>query len=178
MAKKPTIKTFDKCFQEMKRLSGNSLSDEKINEFLDEIKIKINEDKFRNGEEQTKKILEKEIYDNFEYQQALNKKNLAEQNIRVLDRYQKIVDAIELSGGTIDPVKGVEAMLVGIQEFSGLVPKNSIKGICLAEFSKTDKTLSFKEGSPNVMSYSCLATASLKCNTLDAFKRLATFLVP
>ena len=62
--------------------------------------------------------------------------------------------------------------------FSGLVPKNSIKGICLAEFSKTDKTLSFKEGSPNVMSYSCLATASLKCNTLDAFKRLATFLVP
>ena len=59
MAKKPTIKTFDKCFQEMKRLSGNSLSDEKNNEFLDEIKIKINEDKFRNGEEQTKKILEK-----------------------------------------------------------------------------------------------------------------------
>ena len=120
MAKKPTIKTFDKCFQEMKRLSGNSLSDEKINEFLDEIKIKINEDKFRSGEEQTKKILEKEIYDNFEYQQALNKKNLAEQNIRVLDRYQKIVDAIELSGGTIDPVKGVEAMLVGIQEFSNI----------------------------------------------------------
>jgi hypothetical protein len=120
VAKKPTIKTFDKCFQEMKRLSGNSLSDEKINEFLDEIKIKINEDKFRNGEEQTKKILEKEIYDNFEYQQALNKKNLAEQNIRVLDRYQKIVDAIETSGGTIDPVKGVEAMLVGIQEFSNI----------------------------------------------------------
>jgi hypothetical protein len=120
VAKKPTIKTFDKCFQEMKRLSGNSLSDEKINEFLDEIKIKINEDKFRNGEEQTKKILEKEIYDNFEYQQALNKKNLAEQNIRVLDRYQKIVDAIESSGGTIDPVKGVEAMLVGIQEFSNI----------------------------------------------------------
>ena len=120
MAKKPTIKTFDKCFQEMKRLSGNSLSDEKINEFLDEIKIKINEDKFRSGEEQTKKILEKEIYDNFEYQQALNKKNLAEQNIRVLDRYQKIVDAIETSGGKIDPVKGVEAMLVGIQEFSNI----------------------------------------------------------
>ncbi len=120
MAKKPSIKTFDKCFQEMKRLSGNSLSDEKINEFLDEIKIKINEDKFRNGEEQTKKLLEKEVYDNFEYQQALNKKNLAEQNIRVLDRYQKIVDAIETSGGKIDPVKGVEAMLVGIQEFSNI----------------------------------------------------------
>ena len=118
MAKKPSIKTFNQCFQEMKRLSGNSLSDEKINEFLDEIKVKINEDKFRNGESQTEKILEKEIYDNFEYQQALNKKNLAEQNIRVLNQYQKIVDNIELSGGKIDAVKGVKAILVGIQEFS------------------------------------------------------------
>lgn len=120
MANKPGIKSFSRCFQEMKRLSGNKLSDDKINEFLDEIKVKINEDKFRNGEEQTKKILEKEIYDNFEYQQALNKRNLAEQNIRILDRYQKIVDAIELSGGKIDPVKGVRAMLVGIQEFSNI----------------------------------------------------------
>lgn len=120
MANKPGIKSFSRCFQEMKRLSGNKLSDDKINEFLDEIKVKINEDKFRNGEEQTKKILEKEIYDNFEYQQALNKRNLAEQNIRILDRYQKIVDAIELFGGKIDPVKGVRAMLVGIQEFSNI----------------------------------------------------------
>jgi hypothetical protein len=138
VAKKPTIKTFDKCFQEMKRLSGNSLSDEKINEFLDEIKIKINEDKFRNGEEQTRKILEKEVYDNFEYQQALNKKNLAEQNIRVLDRYQKIMDAIELSGGKIDPVKGVEAMLVGIQEFSNIT-RDSIgsRQKAIAEVEKT-----------------------------------------
>lgn len=125
MAKKPGIKSFSRCFNEMKRLSGNSLSDEKINEFLDEIKIKINEDKFRNGESQTEKILEKEIYDNFEYQQALNKKNLAEQNIRVLDAYQKVIDAIELSGGKIDPIKGVNALLVGIQEFSNIA-RNSI----------------------------------------------------
>jgi len=120
VAKKPTIKTFSKCFQEMKRLSGDKLSDDKINEFLDEIKVKINEDKFRNGESQTEKILEKEIFDNFEYQQALNKKNLAEQNIKVLNQYQKIVDAIELSGGKIDAVKGVRAILVGIQEFSNI----------------------------------------------------------
>jgi len=125
VVKKPGIKSFSRCFNEMKRLSGNSLSDEKINEFLDEIKIKINEDKFRNGESQTEKILEKEIYDNFEYQQALNKKNLAEQNIRVLDAYQKVIDAIELSGGKIDPIKGVNALLVGIQEFSNIA-RNSI----------------------------------------------------
>jgi len=138
VAKKPTIKTFNKCFQEMKRLSGNSLSDERINEFLDEIKIKINEDKFRSGEEQTRKLLEKEIFNNFEYQQALNKKNLAEQNIRVLDRYQKIIDAIELSGGKIDPIKGVEAMLVGIQEFSNIT-RDSIgsRQKAISEFEKT-----------------------------------------
>ena len=150
MAKKPSIKTFDKCFQEMKRLSGNSLSDEKINEFLDEIKIKINEDKFRNGEEQTKKILEKEIYDNFEYQQALNKKNLAEQNIRILDRYQKIIDAIELSGGKIDPIKGVEAMLVGIQEFSNIT-RDSIgsRQKAISEVEKTKLYNAIKNVSKN-----------------------------
>ena len=150
MAKKPTIKTFNRCFQEMKRLSGNSLSDERINEFLDEIKIKINEDKFRNGEEQTKKILEKEIYDNFEYQQALNKKNLAEQNIRILDRYQKIIDAIELSGGKIDPVKGIEAMLVGIQEFSNIT-RDSIgsRQKAISELEKTKLYNAIKNVSKN-----------------------------
>ena len=56
MAKKPGIKTFSNCFNEMKRLSGDSLSDKEINEFLDEIKIKINEDKFREGEAKTEKI--------------------------------------------------------------------------------------------------------------------------
>ena len=50
MAKKPSIKSFSKCFNEMKRLSGDTLSDDKINELLDEIKIKINEDKFKQHE--------------------------------------------------------------------------------------------------------------------------------
>lgn len=41
MASKPGIKTFSKCFKEMKRLSGDTISDERINEFLDEIKKKL-----------------------------------------------------------------------------------------------------------------------------------------
>ncbi len=56
MAKKPSIKSFSKCFNEMKRLSGDTLSDDKINELLDEIKIKINEDKFKQGEAKTEKM--------------------------------------------------------------------------------------------------------------------------
>jgi len=125
MAKKPSIKSFSKCFNEMKRLSGDTLSDDKINELLDEIKIKINEDKFKQGEAKTEKILKEEIFDNFKYQQALDKRNLAENNMKALDEYQKIVDAIELSGGKINAVDGVQGILVGIQKFS-LVARNSI----------------------------------------------------
>ena len=97
MAKKTSIKSFSQCFTEMKRLSGDTLSDDKINALLDEIKIKINEDKFKQGEIKTEKILKEEIFDNFKYQQALDKRNLAENNMKDLDEYQKIVDAIELS---------------------------------------------------------------------------------
>jgi hypothetical protein len=125
MAKKPSIKSFSKCFNEMKRLSGDTLSDDKINELLDEIKIKINEDKFKQGEAKTEKILKEEIFDNFKYQQALDKRNLAENNMKALDEYQKIIDAIELSGGKIDAVDGVKGILVGIQKFSQLT-RNSI----------------------------------------------------
>ena len=125
MAKKPSIKSFSKCFNEMKRLSGDTLSDDKINELLDEIKIKINEDKFKQGEAKTEKILKEEIFDNFKYQQALDKRNLAENNMKALNEYQKIIDAIELSGGKIDAVDGVKGILVGIQKFSQLA-RNSI----------------------------------------------------
>jgi len=125
MAKKTSIKSFSQCFTEMKRLSGDTLSDDKINALLDEIKIKINEDKFKQGEIKTEKILKEEIFDNFKYQQALDKRNLAENNMKALDEYQKIVDAIELSGGKINAIDGVKGILVGIQKFSQLA-RNSI----------------------------------------------------
>ena len=125
MASKPTIKTFSKCFKEMKRLSGDTISDERINEFLDEIKKKINEDQFKTGEQKTERILEDEIFDNFVYQEALNKRSLAENNMKAIDQYQKVVDAVELSAGKLSPNKAVSGILVGIQEFSS-VARNSI----------------------------------------------------
>ena len=51
-----TIKSLSKCFQEVKRLTGNLLSDEKINLLLDEAKIKINENKFQGAETKSEKI--------------------------------------------------------------------------------------------------------------------------
>jgi len=115
MANKPGIKTFSKCFKEMKRLSGDNISDERINEFLDEIKKKINEDQFKTGEQKTERILEDEIFDNFVYQEALNKRSLAENNMKAIDQYQKVVDAVELSAGKLSPNKAVSGILVGIQ---------------------------------------------------------------
>tara|TARA_R110000796_G_scaffold85448_2_gene185428 strand:+ start:235 stop:2736 length:2502 start_codon:yes stop_codon:yes gene_type:complete len=125
MAIKPGIKTFSRCFKEMKRLSGDTLSDDKINQFLDEIKKKINEDKFKEGEVRTEKLLGQEIFDNFIYQEALNKRNLAENNMKALDQYQKIIDAVALSEGKVNAVKAVQGLLVGIQEFSSIA-RNSI----------------------------------------------------
>ena len=55
---------------------------------------------------------------NFEYEQALKKRNLAENDIKALDTYQKIVDAVDMSEGRMNAVEGVEAILVGIQKFS------------------------------------------------------------
>ena len=45
--------------------------------------------------------------------------------MKALNEYQKIIDAIELSGGKIDAVDGVKGILVGIQKFSQLA-RNSI----------------------------------------------------
>ena len=101
MANKIGIKSFSKCFKEM-----------------------INEDKFKDGEIRTEKLLGQEVFDNFVYQEALNKRNLAENNMKALDQYQKIIDAVDLNP-KLRANKAVLGLLVGIQEFSSIA-RNSI----------------------------------------------------
>ena len=113
-----SIKSLSKCFQEVKRLTGDLLSEEQINKFLDEAKIKLNENRFQQQQSKTDKILAQEIVSQFEYDQALKKRNLAENNTKALDQYQKIIDAVDMSEGRINPVEGVSALLVGMQKFS------------------------------------------------------------
>ena len=113
-----TIKSLSKCFQEVKRLTGNLLSDEKINLLLDEAKIKINENKFQGAEVKSEKILAEEIADKFEYQQVLKKRNIAEANMKALENYEKIIDAVTMSNGKINPIEAVNGYLVGMQKFS------------------------------------------------------------
>ena len=117
------IKKLSKCFQEVKRLTGDLISDEQINEILDEAKIKINESKFEKSQIKTDKILAKEIIDKFEYEQALKKRNLADNNMKAIDVYQKIIDAVDLSAASgvkfkLTPEEAVSAVLVGDQKFS------------------------------------------------------------
>ena len=113
-----TIKTINKCFKEVKRLTGDLLPDEQINQILDEAKIKIEENKFQDLESKTDKILAEEIVDKFEYDQIVKKRNLAENNMKALDTYQKVIDAVDLSEGRINPIEAVSAILVGMQKFS------------------------------------------------------------
>ena len=113
-----TIKTINKCFKEVKRLTGDLLPDEQINQILDEAKIKIEENKFQDLESKTDKILAEEIIDKFEYDQIVKKRNLAENNMKALDTYQKVIDAVDLSEGRINPIEAVSAILVGMQKFS------------------------------------------------------------
>ena len=113
-----TIKSLSKCFQEVKRLTGNLLSDEKINLLLDEAKIKINENKFQGAEVKSEKILAQEIIDKFEYDQVFKKRNIAENNMKALENYEKIIDAVTMSNGKINPIEAVNGYLVGMQKFS------------------------------------------------------------
>tara|TARA_R110000822_G_scaffold269948_2_gene393005 strand:+ start:1102 stop:3579 length:2478 start_codon:yes stop_codon:yes gene_type:complete len=113
-----TIKSLAKCFDEVKKLTGDLLSTEQINVFLDEAKIKINENKFQTSQSKSEKILAKEIIDKFEYDQVLKKRNLAENNMKALEQYEKIIDTVILSNGKIDPAEAASAFLVGMQKFS------------------------------------------------------------
>ena len=113
-----TIKTINKCFKEVKRLTGDLLPDEQINQILDEAKIKIEENKFQDLESKTDKILAEEIADKLEYDQIVKKRNLVENNMKALDTYQKVIDAVDLSEGRINPIEAVSAILVGMQKFS------------------------------------------------------------
>ena len=61
------IKTISKCFKEVKRLTGDLLPDEQINQILDEAKIKIEENKFQDLESKTDKVLAQEIIDKHSY---------------------------------------------------------------------------------------------------------------
>ena len=113
-----TIKSLSKCFKEVKRLTGDLLSDAQINVILDEAKIKINENKFQGAEVKAEEILSKEIIDKFEYEQVLKKRTLAESNMKALERFESLTDAIETSGGKIDPLEAISGYLVGMQKFS------------------------------------------------------------
>ena len=120
-----TVKSLSKCFQEVKRLTGNLLSDDQINVILDEAKIKINENKFQGAEVKSEKILAQEIIDKFEYDQVLKKRNIAENNMKALENYEKIIDAVTMSNGKINPIEAVRGYLVGMQKFSKIT-RNSI----------------------------------------------------
>ena len=119
------VKKLSKCFKEVKRLTGDLISDEQINEILDEAKIAVNESKFDKAQIKTDKILAQKVINKFEYDQAVKKRNLADNNRKAIEIYQQIIDAVDLSASSnvkfkLSASEGVLAKLVGNQKFSNI----------------------------------------------------------
>ena len=172
------IKKLSKCFQEVKRLTGDLISDEQINEILDEAKIKINESKFEKSQIKTDEILAKEVIDKFEYDQALKKRNLADNNMKAIDIYQKIIDAVDLSASSnvkfkLTPSEGVLAVLVGNQKFSKIA-RDSIgsRQTTLEEMEITKFFKQINEISPTA--WDTLTSGKMDLEIMDEMKGLVS----
>ena len=74
--KNPTVKRVSRCFKEVQRITGDLLPDEKINEILDEVKIQINESKFKQNQEKTENLIADNVAEKLEYEQALKKRKV------------------------------------------------------------------------------------------------------
>ena len=170
------IKKISKCFQEVKRLTGDLISDEQINEILDEAKIKINESKFEKAQIKTDEILAKEVIDKFEYEQAVKKRNLADNNMKAIDIYQKIIDAVDLSAASgvkfrLSPEEGVLSILVGGQKFSKIA-RDSIgsRQTALEEMEINNFFRGINEISPT--SWDALTSGKMDLEIMDEIKGL------
>jgi len=170
------IKKLSKCFQEVKRLTGDLISDEQINEILDEAKIAVNESKFDKAQIKTDKILAKKVIDKIEYDQAVKKRNLAENNLKAIDIYQQIIDAVDLSAASnvkfkLTPEEGVLAKLVGNQKFSKIA-RDSIgsRQTALEEMEINNFFRGINEISPT--SWDALTSGKMDLEIMDEMKGL------
>ena len=173
------IKKLSKCFKEVKRLTGDLISDEQINEILDEAKIAVNESKFDKAQIKTDKILAKKVIDKIEYDQAVKKRNLADNNLKAIDIYQQIVDAVELSADrsvskySLSPSEGFLAKLVGNQKFSNIA-RDSIgsRQIALEEIYYTRFFKAINDISPT--SWDALTSGKMDIEIADEMKGLVS----
>ena len=102
----------DKCLIEVKRVIKDLLTDEEVNNVLTRVKSNLAaEQALKKANIEESKLAQK-VIDEIEIEQAINKRNLANDTIKVLEKANEVID-----NWSKDPIKGIRAMLVGIQDF-------------------------------------------------------------
>jgi len=102
----------DKCLIEVKRVIKDLLTDDEVNTVLTRVKSNLAaEQALKKANIEESKLAQK-VIDEIEIEQAINKRNLANDTIKVLERSNHIIDS-----WSKDPIKGIRAILVGIQDF-------------------------------------------------------------
>lgn len=102
----------DKCLLEIKNVVQDLLTDEEINIVLTKIRSKIaTEQALKKSDINEKKIAQAAI-DEVEMAQAINKRNLAEDTIKIIAKANHVIENFK-----DNPMDGVRAMLVGIEDF-------------------------------------------------------------
>ncbi len=100
------------CLKEVKRVAGDLLNDEELQDVLTKVELNIKQKKnLRKVELNDDKIAAEET-SRIQKEQALKKRTLAEDTIKAVTEAQHIIDTYG-----DDPVRGIKALLVGIQDF-------------------------------------------------------------
>ena len=123
----------DKCLLEIKNVVKDLLTDDEINIVLTKIRSKIaTEQALKKSDINEKKIAQGAI-DEIEMAQAINKRNLADDTIKIIAKANHIIENFK------DPIKGVKALLVSIEDYgSGARKSIGNEQVALEEKFLTD----------------------------------------
>ena len=122
------------CLQEVKNVVKDILSDNEIELVLTRVKSNLKKNKASKEIEVNEAKITQDVIDEIELQQAINKRNLANDTIKSISEANDIIDNF-----SENPIQGVEALLVGIQDF-GIGSRKSIgnEQVALEEKFLTD----------------------------------------
>tara|TARA_R100000655_G_scaffold97193_1_gene140021 strand:+ start:3404 stop:5851 length:2448 start_codon:yes stop_codon:yes gene_type:complete len=102
----------DKCLTEVKRVVKDLLTDDEINEVLTKVKSNLAIARAAKEVDINDAKIAQKVIDEIELEQAQNKRNLANDTIKSIEEANNIIENFAKN-----PVKGIRALLVGIEDF-------------------------------------------------------------
>ena len=102
----------DKCLTEVKRVVQDLLTDDEINEVLTKVKSNLAIARAAKEVDINDSKIAQKVIDEVELEQAQNKARLANDTIKSIEEANNIIENF-----SSDPVKGIRALTVGIEDF-------------------------------------------------------------